>query len=138
MNETKQLVAAAADSLRTFTHQTRIAQLPDGCMTAPDAYSILGSAAELASSLPQALTQLSEALSRSLSVFDVYDRDREPADSIAIATHALSAAADAFTQAAQHLSDAQAVIAHQGVNEDDAGNLRRRPTLRLAADGPEN
>ena len=45
MNETKQLVAAAADSLRTFTHQTRIAQLPDGCMTAPDAYSILGSAA---------------------------------------------------------------------------------------------
>ena len=68
-------------------------------------------------------------------MFDVYDRDREPADTIA--THALSAAADAFTQAAQHLSDAQAVIAHQGVNEDDAGNLRRPPTLRLAADGPE-
>ena len=46
-----------------------------------------------------------------------------------IATHAISAAADAFTQAAQHLSDAQAAIAHQGVNEDSAGNLRRRPTI---------
>jgi hypothetical protein len=65
---------------------------------------------------------------RPLTVFDIYDRDREPADSIAIATHALSAAADAFTQAAQHLSDAQAAIAHQGVNEDSTGNLRRRPS----------
>src|ERR1700751_17894 len=57
MNETKpdQLVAAAADSLRTFTHQTRTGQLPDGCMPAPDAYRILGSAAELAYALPQAL-----------------------------------------------------------------------------------
>ena len=51
-----QLVAEAADSLRTFNHQTRVEQLPDGCMTAPDAYSILGAAAELAYSLPQALT----------------------------------------------------------------------------------
>jgi hypothetical protein len=134
MNETKpdQLVAAAADSLRTFTHQTRTGQLPNGCMTAPDAYTILGSAAELAYSLPQALTQVGEALRRSLTVFDIYDRDRQPADSIAIATRALSAAADAFTQAAQHLSDAQAAIAHQGVNEESTGNLRRRPTLRLA------
>ena len=45
MNETKQLVAAAADSLRTCTHQTRIAQLPDGCMTAPDARARLLAAA---------------------------------------------------------------------------------------------
>ena len=93
----------------------------------------MGAAAELAYSLPQALTQLTEALRRSLTVFDIYDHDREPADSIAIATHALSATApDAFTQAAQHLSDAQAAIAYQGINEDSTGNLRRRPTLRVA------
>jgi hypothetical protein len=44
MNEgdPNQFVAEAADSLRTFNHQTRVEQLPDGCMTAPDAYSILG------------------------------------------------------------------------------------------------
>ena len=130
--EPNQLVSDAADNIRTFTHQTRTGQLPDGCMPAPDVYRVLGSAAELAYSLPQALTQLSEALRRSLAVFDIYDRDREPADSIAIASHALSAAADAFTQAAQHLSDAQAAIAYQGVNEDSTGNLRRRPTLRVA------
>jgi Flp pilus assembly protein TadG len=48
----------------------------------------LGAAAELAYSLPQALTQLTEALRRSLTVFDIYDHDREPADnSIATATH---------------------------------------------------
>ena len=102
----------------------------------PGRLHILGSATELAYSLPQALSQLSDALRRSLAVFDIYDRDRQPADSIAIATYALSAAADAFTQAAQHLSDAQAAIAHQGVNEDSIGNLRRRPTLRLAPSGP--
>jgi hypothetical protein len=39
MNEAEpnQLVSDAADNIRTFTHQTRTAQLPDGCMTAPDA-----------------------------------------------------------------------------------------------------
>ena len=40
--EPNQLVAAAADSLRTFNHQTRTGQLPDGCMTAPDVYRVLG------------------------------------------------------------------------------------------------
>jgi hypothetical protein len=100
--------------------------------TAPDVYRMLGSAAELAYALPQALTQMSEALRRSLTVFDIYDRDRQPADSIALATRSMMAAADAFAVAAQSLSEAQAAIAHQGVNEDSTGNLRRRPTLRLA------
>jgi hypothetical protein len=129
MNEPEhnQLVAESADNLRTFIHQTRTEQLPDRCITPPDAYSILGSAAELADAMPQALAQLGDALRRSLTLFDVYDRDRQPADSIAIATQALSAAADAFGAAAQHLSDAQAAIAYQGVNEDSAGNLRLAP-----------
>ena len=49
-----------------------------------------------------------------------------------MATEALTAAAEAFTVAARHLSEAQAAISYQGVNEDNTGNLRRRPTLRLA------
>ena len=31
---------------------------------------------------------------------------------------------------AQHLLNAQAVISHQGINQDNAGNLRRCPTLQ--------
>jgi hypothetical protein len=65
-------------------------------------------------------------------VYDVNDPDREPAERVAKATHELSRAAEAFTAAAQHLDDARAAIAYQGINEDDAGNLRRRPTLRVA------
>jgi hypothetical protein len=53
-----QLVAAAADSLRTFTHQTRTGQAARRMHDRPEAYRILGSAAEFAYSLPQALTQL--------------------------------------------------------------------------------
>jgi len=136
--EPSQLVSEAADNLRIFNHQTRTEQLTDRCIIAPDAYTILGSATELAYSLPQALSQLSDALRRSLAVFDIYDQDRDPVDSVTIATHAIPAAADAFTKAAQHLSDAQAAIAHQRVIEDSAGNLRRRPTLQLAPSGPDS
>jgi len=46
--------------------------------------------------------------------------------------------AAAFTIAARHLSDAQAAITYQGVNEDNAGHLRPAPHLRLAPDGYRN
>lgn len=41
-------------------------------------------------------------------------------------------AENAFTLAAQHLAQAQELIAYQGVSEHDARSLRRRPTLRVA------
>ena len=131
-DQPEELMATAADAIRTFSHQTRRAILPNECLPAPEAYRILATAAELAYAMPQALTLLGDALRRSLTVYDVHDSDREPADSVAHATRALSLAAEAFTTAAQHLDDAQAAIVHQGISEDDAGNLRRRPTLRLA------
>ena len=58
------LMAAAADNIRTFNHQTRRAVLPDECIPAPDAYRILGPAAERAYAMPQALAQLGDALRR--------------------------------------------------------------------------
>ena len=125
------LMAAAADNIRAFSHHTRRAILPNECIPAPDTYRILAAAAELAYAMPQALAQLGDALRRSLTVYDVHD-DREPAESVAKATHALSLAAEAFTAAARHLDRAQAAITNQGINEDDAGNLRRRPALRVA------
>lgn len=125
-------VTVAANSIRELNRESRIAQLPDGCLPAPHVYGIVGAAAELAYGLPQALTQLADALRRSLTVFDVYDSDREPGDSVNATIASMSAAAAAFATAARHLSDAQNAIANQGVNNDGAGCLRRRPTLRLA------
>jgi hypothetical protein len=106
--------------------------LPDGCLPAPDVYRIVAATAELGYGLPQALTQLAAALHRSLTVFDVYDGDGEPGHNVAVAIEAMTAAADSFAVAALRLSDAQNAIAHQGINEDGAGNLLRRPGLRLA------
>jgi hypothetical protein len=102
-------MSAAADNIRAFTRQTRSAVLPNECIAAPEAYQILGAATELAHSMPQALRQLGDALRRSLTVYDVYDTD-----------------------AAQHLLNAQTAIRHLGINQHNTGNLRRRPTLRLA------
>ena len=73
--------------------------------------------AELAYGLPQALTQLADALRRSLTVFDVYDSDREPGDSVNATIASMSAAAAAFAAAARHLSDAQNAIANPGCQQ---------------------
>jgi hypothetical protein len=105
------LMSAAADTIRAFNSQSRPARLPDGCVVAPDAYSIIGSAGELAHGMPQALSQLVEALHRSLSVYHVDDRDERPAESVAAAARSLSSAGHAFTVAVQHLSDALFAIA---------------------------
>jgi hypothetical protein len=125
------LMAAAADNIRAFNHHTRRAILPNECIPAPDTYRILA-AAELAYAVPQALAQLGDALRRSLTVYTFTTPTESQPKSVAKATHALSLAAEAFTAAAQHLDHAQAAITNQGINEDDAGNLRRRPALRVA------
>jgi hypothetical protein len=79
---------------------------------APVACRIIGSASELAYGMPQALTQIGEALRRSLTVYDVYDQEREPSESVAMVTKSLADAADAFIAAGQHLADAQAAITY--------------------------
>ena len=61
-------VTVAANSIRELNRESRIAELPDGCLPAPHVIGIVGAAAELASGLPQALTQLADALHRSLTV----------------------------------------------------------------------
>ena len=43
-----------------------------------------------------------------------------------------------FTIAARHLSDSQAAVTYQGVNEDYAGHLRAAPYLPLAPEGCRN
>ena len=65
-------------------------------------------------------------------MYDIYEHDRRPTESVDTAGNALAAAAHASDLATQHLLNAQAAISHQGINDDNAGNLRRRPTLRLA------
>lgn len=60
------------------------------------------------------MEQLGAGLERSLHEFDVYDRRREPAVSVAQARVLLQAAAQAAAQLGSVLKEAQSVIAEQG------------------------
>lgn len=117
------LMSAATHAIDAFNQESQPTQLVDGAIPAPDLYRITGSAAALAHRMPQALTQLANALQRSLLVLDVYYPAGPSAEDIATALGALSEAAEAFSVAAQHLLDAQAAIAYQKIRGGDAGNL---------------
>lgn len=98
----------------------------------PEAYRIVGQTTAMAGLFPQALNQLADGLRRALREYDVYDQNRDPAASVKIAAAELAAAANLFEELYGHLSAAQTAINYQGITEDDAGNLRRRPPLRIA------
>lgn len=105
------LMSSAASTVGVFNHRMRPAQLLDGCLAPPDAYSIIGFAGELAHNMPQALSQISTALHRSVAVYRLHDRDNRPSESVAAATRALHSAGQAFTAAVRHLADALSAIA---------------------------
>jgi len=110
------LMSTAAYVIRRFNHDSRPEQLTEGCLAVSDMHRTTESAGQLARGTRQALTHLASALQRLPIVLDVDARD---AESVAIAAGALAEAAEAFTVAAQHLGDAQAVLAAHDANEDD-------------------
>ncbi|HRW02462.1 hypothetical protein [Mycobacterium kubicae] len=124
----RDLIETAYEAVRSFNHRTLNADI-----IPPEAYSILGEARVLTGSLPQALGQLAAGLQRALRTYDVYDHNRDPAASVAMAADELAAAGALFQQAYAHLEAAQTAINYQGVN-DDNGVLRRRPQLHPVTD----
>jgi hypothetical protein len=86
---------------------------------APVAYGLLGSLNNLGYGLEHLLLQLSFGLTRSLTEYDVYDNNRDPAESVAVACKALWNAARHAHEIGVLLSTAQTAINQQGYNPPD-------------------
>ena len=110
-DDTHELVQHADDAyeaIRALNHRTWRA------IPAPLAYGLLGNLNNLGCGLDQLLRQLSDGLTRSLTEYDVYDNNRDPADSVATATKAMHTAARHAHELGVLLSTAQTAINQQG------------------------
>jgi hypothetical protein len=105
--------ADAYDAIRALNHSTR------GAMPAPLVYDLLGNLNNAGYGLNQLLRQISDGLSRSLTEYDVYDHNRGPAESVAIANQAIRRAAQHAHQMGELLAAAQVAINLQGFNLPD-------------------
>jgi len=104
----------AHESFRAINHLTLHVPIP-----APSTYRILGDLKAVGHLLPQALEQVARGLQASLEAFDVYDRRRNPGESVAEAIALLSRAARKAADLGQLLEDAQAAISEQGYRQLD-------------------
>ncbi len=102
----------AYEAIRAINHLT----LTSEPIPAPVVYKVLGNLKGVGHMLPQALQQLGDGLARSLDEFDVYDRKRDPADSIDVAREHLAVAAAAAAALGSALEDAQTALNAQGYN----------------------
>jgi hypothetical protein len=109
----------AYEAIRALNHRTRQA------IPAPVAYHLLGVLNNLGHGLDQLLGQIGDGLSRSLTEYDVYDHNRDPAESVAIATEAIDRAARHAHEVGELLAAAQVAINLQGyhVNYDDVDDV---------------
>ena len=110
------LVHAAEDAyeaIRTLNHATVGGQ----AVPAPLAYDLLGNLDSLGYGLHQLLGQLAAGLEKSLTEYDMYDRNRDPAESVAQAADALGRAATHAHELGRLLSAAQAAINLQGYHQ---------------------
>ena len=101
---------AAYEAIRTLNHGTY------RTIPAPLAYSLLGNLAGAGHGLAQLLGQINTGLSKSLTEYDVYDRNRDPAESVDMTAEALDSAAELAAQLGELLSTAQGAINLQGYN----------------------
>jgi len=104
----------AAEAIRAINHLTGHGPIP-----APTLYRILGDLKRVGHLLPQALDQLGRGLRLSLTVLDVYDHRRDPAESVEDAVRHLDQAAAAARQLGVLLEAAQSAIADQGHRNTD-------------------
>jgi hypothetical protein len=99
----------AFEAIRALNHGT-YRTLP-----APTIYALLGNLQSAAGSgLAQLLGQMADGLTRSLTEYDVYDNNRDPAESVALATEAMREAAHHAQALGRLLSEAQSAISMQG------------------------
>jgi hypothetical protein len=90
------------------------------------AYDLLGNLNLVGYGLEQLLGQISAGLSESLTEYDVYDRNRDPAESVALANQAMREAAHHAHELGELLSAAQLAINLQGYTDHshDVGRER--------------
>jgi hypothetical protein len=118
MSDHHELVQHADDAyeaIRALNHRTWRA------IPAPLAYDLVGNLNNLGYGLEQLLRQISDGLTRSLIEYDVYDNNRDPAESVAVANEAMRTAARHAHEIGVLLSTAQSAINQQGyhVCDDD-------------------
>jgi hypothetical protein len=107
--------AAAAEAVRAINHLTR-----GGPMPAPLVYEVLGHLKEAAHRLPQALDQITTALTDSMLHYDLTDAPgRDPEFSIIEAGTHLNDAARHAEKLAELLEAAQVAIRDQGYRLTD-------------------
>ncbi|QNE21926.1 hypothetical protein F1D05_33440 [Kribbella qitaiheensis] len=115
MNDEKlvQYADDAYEAIRALNHGTFRA------LPAPLAYSVLGNLQAMGFGLAQLTGQLSGGLTESLTAYDVYDNNRDPKVSVAMAAEALRLAAASAQGTAELLAAAQLAINAQGYNVPD-------------------
>ena len=100
----------AYEAIRALNHGT-YRTLP-----APLVYDLLGNLNTVGYGLAQLLGQISTGLTRSLAEYDVYDRNRDPTESVTLANDAMRTAAQLAHELGALLAAAQTAINSQGYN----------------------
>lgn len=127
------LAGDASEAIRAINHAT----VRGGPVPAPVLYAALGSLKQLGHGLQQALTQLGDALTESLTVYRVYEDDgTDPATRAAACRAALTDAAGHAAQLGRALEAAQQAITGQGYHPDPPQPRQRRPRARVDGAGP--
>lgn len=104
----------ASETVRALNHATRYRTIP-----APLAYAMFGELAQLGYRLAQLLDQIGAGLETSLTEYDVYDHNRDPAESVAMARAALAVARGHAWGIGEQVEAAQAAISLQGYHLAD-------------------
>lgn len=103
----------AYEAIRALNHGTY------RTIPAPLAYSLLGNLRSLGAALSQLADQIDAGLRSSLTTYDVYDNDRDPAASVELAGLDLTRAASQANDMAWRFGHAQQAIAAQGYHLPD-------------------
>ena len=109
MTDLERDAAQVVESLRALCHASHFGGTP-----APVVYAVLGELSLLGGRLGTALNNLGTALNRSLETFDVYDKARDPAESVRLAREHLLAASRIAETLTAEISAAQSAISQQG------------------------
>jgi len=103
----------AYEAIRALNHGTY------RTIPAPLAYDLLGNLNAVGYGLAQLLGQISDGLRRSLAEYEVYDHNRDPADSVATASALMKEAAFDAARLGDLLNAAQIAINLQGYHLPD-------------------
>ena len=120
------------EAIRAMNHAT-IAAGPGHSLPAPVVYQLLGNLNNAGYGLAQLLHQLEAALAASLTDYHVYDRNRDPSESLAIVGQALRAAAHHAHELGDLLAAAQTAINLQGHD-----GHKTTPSSHTTTPGTEN